>query len=84
MTLEEAVRAPRVHPSEMKAMAAEAGPVSAWSAEDVARLEGWGFAPEATPSGFFGRTHAVELQGGTVLGVAEPRWTGSAVGVRRY
>lgn len=83
MSLEDAVRAPRVHPGEARAMSAEAGPVSAWDEEDLARLVGWGFEPEATPSGFFGRSHAVELEGGTILGVAEPRWTGSAVGVRR-
>ncbi len=81
MTLEQAIAAPRVHPSGRRAFSAEVGPVSAWSADDLAQFQRWGFELQESPSGFFGRVHAVEFDGSTLLGVAEPRWTGSAVGV---
>jgi len=81
MSLEEAMAAPRVHPSSMQAFSAEAGPVGAWSVAELAQLEQWGFLPEQSPSGFFGRVHAVEFEESGLLGVAEPRWSGTAVGV---
>lgn len=85
MPLDEAVAAPRVHPDAMKTLRVEEGPAGMWTAADRARLEGWGFTLVGAPSGFFGRVHAVERRaaGRPLLGVAEPRWTGGASGVRR-
>ncbi|MEX1257906.1 MAG: gamma-glutamyltransferase [Gemmatimonadota bacterium] len=83
MTLPEAVAAPRVHPNGLTGVSVESGPVGRWEAADLALLREQGFEVEGQPSGFFGRVHAVEFEAGGLLGVAEPRWTGSAVGVRR-
>jgi gamma-glutamyltranspeptidase/glutathione hydrolase len=85
MSLADAVAAPRVHPDEAKTLRVEEGPVSSWSAVDRARLEGWGFKLIGAPSGFFGRVHAVSRprDGGPVIGVAEPRWTGGTAGPQR-
>jgi gamma-glutamyltranspeptidase/glutathione hydrolase len=83
MPLAQAVAAPRVHPDAQKALRVEEGPTGVWSAADRARLEAWGFTLIAAPSGFFGRVHAVRRAAAdpAMLGVAEPRWTGGAVGV---
>ncbi len=82
MSLADAMRAPRVHPDAEKRLRVEDGPVGAWSPEDRALLAAWGFTLEPSPSGFFGRVHAVATAGaGTpALGVAEPRWTGGVSG----
>lgn len=82
MSLREAVAAPRVHPDALTTLRIEEGPVASWSAADRARLEAWGFTLVGAPSGFFGRVHAVSCSRtvGTVLAVAEPRWTGGAAG----
>lgn len=82
MSLADAMRAPRVHPDAEKRLRIEDGPVGAWSPADRALLAAWGFTLEPSPSGFFGRVHAVATAGaGTpALGVAEPRWTGGVSG----
>lgn len=82
MTLAEAVLAPRVHPDAERTLRVEEGPVSAWSAADREWFTTWGYKLVPSPSGFFGRVHAVELRrsGTPALGVAEPRWTGAAAG----
>lgn len=84
MPLQEAVQAPRVHPDAERTLRIEEGPVSSWSATDRARLASWGFTLVPSPSGFFGRVHAVSFDRGTgqALGVAEPRWTGGAAGAK--
>lgn len=82
MTLPEAVLAPRVHPDAERTLRVEAGPVSGWSAADNERLATWGFKLVPSPSGYFGRVHAVRLRGpeGLSQAVADPRWTGGAAG----
>lgn len=82
MSPTEAMRAPRVHPDAEKKLRIEDGPVGAWSPEDRKWLSEWGFALEPSPSGFFGRVHAVATSGAgqPALGVAEPRWTGGVSG----
>lgn len=82
MTLADAILAPRVHPDAERTLRIEEGPVSAWSAADRERFTTWGFKLVPSPSGFFGRVHAVEVGRSrtSALGVAEPRWTGAAAG----
>jgi len=82
LSFEEAVAAPRVHPGSGNGIHVERGEVAAWTDEEVARLRELGFEPEFQPSGFFGRSHLVALEDEAFLGVAEPRWTGSASGPR--
>jgi gamma-glutamyltranspeptidase/glutathione hydrolase len=84
MSLADAILAPRVHPDAERTLRVEEGPVSAWSAADRQRLSTWGFTLVPSPSGFFGRVHAVQLGGRRVpaLAVAEPRWTGGAAGAK--
>ncbi len=81
MTLPEALLAPRVHPDAERTLRVEEGPVSLWSAADRERFATWGFKLVPSPSGFFGRVHAVRIRGSSpAQGVAEPRWTGAAAG----
>lgn len=81
MSLEEAVTAPRVHPTDSLELRVEEGPVGMWSEAERGRLRAWGFGLETAPSGYFGRVHVVApAVGGEALGVAEPRWTGGAAG----
>lgn len=84
MTLTEAVLAPRVHPDAERTLRVEEGPVSSWSAGDRQRLTTWGFTLVPSPSGFFGRVHAVQSDRAKsgALAVAEPRWTGGAAGAK--
>jgi len=84
MSLADAILAPRVHPDAERTLRVEEGPVSSWSAADRERLSTWGFTLVPSPSGFFGRVHAVQLAGrrGPALAVAEPRWTGGAAGAK--
>jgi len=80
MSLVDAVAARRVHPTDSLDLRLEEGPVGRWSEEERATLEGWGFEIDTAPSSYYGRVHAVEPPNGAdALGVAEPRWTGSAV-----
>jgi gamma-glutamyltranspeptidase / glutathione hydrolase len=91
LSLEAAVAAPRVHPDgreeERLRLRIEEGPVGVWSAAEREALEEWGFVLEPSPSGYFGRVHAIGWTpasgggpGGMALGVAEPRWNGGAAG----
>lgn len=79
LTLGQAMAAPRVHPTGTDGLTMEEGE-SGWTHEQRARVGQVGLAVEAQGSGFFGRVHAVELTPAGVLGVAEPRWEGSAAG----
>lgn len=88
MPLDEAVAAPRVHPDGELRFRVEDGPVGTWTPAERRALEGWGFELVPSPSGYFGRVHAVGWTpgaGGTsgvAFGVAEPRWNGGAVAPR--
>jgi len=83
MSLEEAVAAPRIHPDGPLALRLESGPLGSWAPAERERLAASGFTIEDSPSSFFGRVHAVALEEGGVLGVAEPRWNGGAAGPLR-
>lgn len=82
MTLEEAVAAPRVHPDGPLTLRIEDGPLAGWPNSVRERLESWDLSLVPSPSGYFGRVHAVAplALDGSVLGVAEPRWNGGAAG----
>lgn len=82
MTLAEAILAPRVHPDAERTLRVEEGPVAAWPAADREQFTTWGFTLVPSPSGFFGRVHAVESgrSRNPAIAVAEPRWTGGAAG----
>lgn len=83
MSLDDAVAAARVHPTGPLALRLEEGPVGVWSASETASLRAWDFELDTAPSTYYGRVHAVAPgSGGNALGVAEPRWTGSAAGPR--
>jgi len=85
MSLDAAVAAPRVHPDgqgdggELR-LRAEEGPVARWTAAELQALAGWGFEVVDSPSGYFGRVHAVgwDPVRTEAFGVAEPRWDGGA------
>lgn len=78
LPLDQAVAEPRMHPLGEAEMRVEEGPTSAWTAEEWAALEGAGLEIVGSPSGYFGRVHAVARDGSLFVGVAEPRWEGSA------
>jgi len=88
MALDEAVAAPRVHPDGELLFRVEEGPVGRWTPEERSALEAWGFELVPSPSGYFGRVHAVGWTpgaggaSGVAFGVAEPRWNGGAVAPR--
>gem|GEM_PF-131890 len=88
MSLDEAVAAPRVHPDGELRFRVEDGPVGSWTPEERKALEAWGFELVPSPSGYFGRIHAVGWtpgagrESGVAFGVAEPRWNGGAVAPR--
>jgi gamma-glutamyltranspeptidase / glutathione hydrolase len=84
LPLRDAVAAPRVHPgTEASGLFVETGPVAAWPDAVLDRLRSHGFGLDVRDSGYFGRVHAVALEGDAFLGVAEPRWRGGAAGPRR-
>ncbi|TVR63110.1 MAG: hypothetical protein EA422_10150 [Gemmatimonadales bacterium] len=80
LSLEAAVAEPRMHPLDEDEMRVEEGPISTWSAAEWDELEGMDLQVAPSPSGYFGRVHAVGWDGSLFLGVAEPRWEGSAAG----
>jgi gamma-glutamyltranspeptidase / glutathione hydrolase len=90
LPLDAAVAAPRVHPDGELRLRVEEGPVGMWSTAEREALEAWGFELVPSPSGYFGRVHAVGWEPGSMrggagvraFGVAEPRWNGSAVAPR--
>jgi gamma-glutamyltranspeptidase / glutathione hydrolase len=85
MALDAAVAAPRVHPDGELRLRVEDGPVARWSAPERGAMQAWGFEILPSPSGYFGRVHAVGWDPATgalasrAFGVAEPRWNGGAV-----
>ncbi|MEX2608446.1 MAG: gamma-glutamyltransferase [Gemmatimonadota bacterium] len=83
LSIEEAVAAPRVHPGGQASLNVEQGERIRWTDADVARLRELGFEVEVSTSGYFGRVHAVAVDGSTLEGAADPRRSGTAVGVRR-
>ena len=78
LSLEAAVAAPRVHPTDPGELRMEEAP---WAPGTRTVLEELGFQVEPTRSSYFGRVHAVLLDPDGMTGVAEPRWDGSAVGL---
>jgi len=82
LPLETAVAEPRMHPLDHEEMRVEEGPVVSWSAAEWMDLAGVDLEVVPSPSGYFGRVHAVGRDGSVFVGVAEPRWEGSASGPR--
>jgi len=83
MPIELAVAAPRLHPAGMNALRLERDMRTGWRDADVDSLRALGFDVQLTPAGYFARVHAIAVAGGTLTGAADPRRTGTAVGVRR-
>jgi gamma-glutamyltranspeptidase / glutathione hydrolase len=85
MALDAAMAAPRVHPDGELRLRVEEGPVARWSPAERGAMEAWGFEVVPSPSGYFGRVHAVGWEPATgsraaaAFSVAEPRWNGGAV-----
>lgn len=71
LTLEAAMAAPRLHPSE-GTMHVEAG----WLAADALRT--LSYEVEERPRDYFARVNVVQVSGESFLGVGEPRWLESA------
>ncbi len=95
LSLEEAVAAPRLHPSSAEGFSLEQGEESVlvpaagdgiqWPAQVVEGLEALGFAVEGDRSGNFGRPQSVAFDPdeGLFTGVSEPRrWGGAAAPVQ--
>jgi gamma-glutamyltranspeptidase / glutathione hydrolase len=79
LSLADAMAAPRVHPTGTDGLTMEEGE-GGWAPEHRARAGQVGLDVDTQGPGFFGRVHAVELTPAGILGVAEPRWEGSAAG----
>lgn len=79
LSLAEAVDAPRVHPDGDDELIMEEGP-ERWTDEERRGVRSMGLEDSGRAPGYFGRVHAVEWAEGSLLGVAEPRWEGSAAG----
>ncbi|TVP54231.1 MAG: hypothetical protein EA351_13705, partial [Gemmatimonadales bacterium] len=81
LPLDAALAAPRVHPDGERELRIEEGSVGSWSPAARRALEGAGFTLVPSPSGYFGRVHAVgwDPVRNEAFGVAEPRWNGAAV-----
>ena len=77
LPLDQAVAEPRMHPLDDGEVRVEEGPVSAWTPDEWGALGEVGLQIVPSPSGYFGRVHAVARDGALFLGVAEPRWEGS-------
>jgi gamma-glutamyltranspeptidase/glutathione hydrolase len=84
LPLDKAVAAPRVHPMGATTLRIERDLRSriTWSDVEMERLKALGFTIETSPSGFYGRVHAVVVdhETGRLIGVAEPRGLGGAAG----
>jgi gamma-glutamyltranspeptidase/glutathione hydrolase len=78
-SLADAMAQPRIHPAG-RGVRVEALSSIAWAAADLAAIEAFGLTPES--SGPIARIHAVHFDAasGEWVGVADPRWTGSAAG----
>lgn len=83
LPIERAVAAPRLHPISEASLRVERDEGMSWTEAEVARLRELGFEVEASAAGYFGRVHAVEVAGTALVGAADPRRSGTAVGVRR-
>jgi gamma-glutamyltranspeptidase / glutathione hydrolase len=80
-SLEGALAAPRLHPINAGEMRVEeTGGAPGWTPAARSAFEPLGLALSTAPPGYFGRVHAVEFADDGLLGVAEPRWGGSAAG----
>jgi gamma-glutamyltranspeptidase/glutathione hydrolase len=80
LSLPDAMAAPRLHP-EARVVHMESGDGTAWSPEDLTDLVSYGFEVDVrTASSYFARIHGIEIDPdhGKYLGVADPRWNGSA------
>ena len=81
VTLAEAMAAPRFHPT-ADTIYLESRPGTAWEASDIADLRSFGFAVAIRSSATsFARLHAIAFDPATRewIGVADPRWSGSAM-----
>ncbi|NIM50986.1 MAG: hypothetical protein GTO22_17350, partial [Gemmatimonadales bacterium] len=84
LSLADAVALPRFHPTPTK-IYMEGRRAATWSAADLAELMSVGFTPEARESAaYFATIHGIEFVFATrdYIGVADPRWHGSARGPR--
>jgi gamma-glutamyltranspeptidase/glutathione hydrolase len=77
MTLDQAVAAPRVHPLGATEIRLEE---NVWAEAVHTRLRGLGFGVSTGAPNYFGRVHAVAVEGEGFVGVAEPRGFGGAAG----
>jgi len=80
-SLQGALAAPRLHPINSGEMRIEEGGAApGWTPAARSAFDVLGLALSTAPPGYFGRVHAVEFADDGLLGVAEPRWGGSAAG----
>jgi gamma-glutamyltranspeptidase/glutathione hydrolase len=85
VSLAEAMALPRFHPTNATIFI-EGRRAATWSAANMAELASFGFAPEARGSAtYFAVLHGIEFEvaTGDYIGVADPRYHGSATGARR-
>jgi gamma-glutamyltranspeptidase/glutathione hydrolase len=85
LPLADAMAEPRFHPTP-ETVYLEMRDQTSWSTAAVGDLRSFGVKPEARASAsYFARIHAIEYDPATgeFLGVADPRWNGSAAGVRQ-
>jgi gamma-glutamyltranspeptidase/glutathione hydrolase len=80
LSLPDALAAPRLHP-DAQAVHMEARDGTAWSPDDLTDLARYGFVVDVrTIASYFARIHGIEVdpETGDYLGVADPRWNGTA------
>ncbi len=85
LSLADAMAAPRFHPTP-DSIYLEDRDQAAWSLSDIADLTSFGFAPaQRSAPRYFARIHGIAFDPATrqFLGVADPRWGGSAGAPRR-
>ena len=83
MPIELAVAAPRVHPMGRTGLRVERNMRRGWRDAEVEQLRALGFNVDLRPSSYFARVHAIAVEGAMLAGAADPRRTGTAVGVQR-
>ena len=84
MSLAEAMAQPRLHPTG-GVFAVEMHDAISWSASAVDDLRRFGFMPDPRSTvSFFARIHGIawDAAAGEYIGVADPRWVGTAAGQR--
>ncbi|HSG46820.1 MAG TPA: gamma-glutamyltransferase, partial [Longimicrobiales bacterium] len=69
--LQAAMAAPRLHPTEGTVLVEEGWPAAA-------ALRALGYAVEERPREYFARVNVVQAEGGSFIGVGDPRWRESA------